>query len=429
MNKHDSEWIAGVLSSDYEVTEDHSRADFLVINTCAVRGKAEQKFSSLMGRLRPLKLQKKEMIIGVAGCVAQEHGAALAKREPMVDLVFGPRTIGNIPRMLARLEQTGQTQVDLSDNGQFEEYPMVRQSRTSAWVSIMQGCDNFCSYCIVPSTRGRERSRSPESILAEVRQLAKDGYQEITLLGQNVNSYGLGSASQVDFAALLAMVHSVEGIRRIRFVTSHPKDLSDGLIDAMASLEKICPSLHLPLQSGSSRILERMNRGYTAKEYLAKVDRLKQAVPGIGLTSDIIVGFPGETEEDFQMTMEAIDQVRYDNIFLFNYSPRPGTAAAQLPGAVAPAVASDRFLKVMAAQEQVSRQIYEGWVGKSVEVLCEGPSKRDPSKSSGRTPQNLMVHFHTAKDYTGGFIHVNIVKAGRYSLEGLVLDNSPEPRK
>ena len=257
MNKHDSEWIAGVLADTHEVTGQHSEADFLVINTCAVRDKAEQKFTSLLGRLRPMKTRKRDMIIGVAGCVAQEHGEALAKKEPMVDMVFGSRTIGRVPEMLARFEQTGQTQVDISDCGGFDDYPMVRESSVSAWVSIMQGCDNFCSYCIVPLVRGRERSRPAESIIAEVRRLAAEGYVEITLLGQNVNSYGGGLAEEIDFPSLLAKVSAVEGIRRIRFVTSHPKDISDRLIDTMASLENICPSLHLPIQSGSGHIFNK----------------------------------------------------------------------------------------------------------------------------------------------------------------------------
>ncbi|MDH5511138.1 MAG: tRNA (N6-isopentenyl adenosine(37)-C2)-methylthiotransferase MiaB, partial [Nitrospinota bacterium] len=368
MNKHDSEWIAGVLADTHEVTVRHSEADFLVINTCAVRDKAEQKFTSLLGRLRPLKTSKRGMVIGVAGCVAQEHGEALAKREPIVDMVFGSRTIARVPEMLARFEQTGQTQVNISDNGGFDDYPMVRESSVSAWVSIMQGCDNFCSYCIVPLVRGRERSRPAESIISEVCRLASEGYVEITLLGQNVNSYGRGLAEKTDFPSLLARVSAVEGIKRIRFITSHPKDLSDRLIDTMASLENVCPSLHLPLQSGSDPILKQMNRGYSADEYFRMVDRLRDRIPGISLTSDIIVGFPGETDADFQMTIKALERLRFYNIFLFKYSPRSGTAAAALDGEVGLKITSDRFLEAMDTQEAISRRWYESWVGKQVEV-------------------------------------------------------------
>lgn len=419
MNKHDSEWIAGVLSDTHEVTEEHSQADLLVINTCAVRDKAEQKFSSLLGRLRPLKKQNQKMIIGVAGCVAQEHGEALAKKEPMVDMVFGPRTISKVPEMLLRFEQTGKTQVDVSDHGGFDDYPMARQSSVSAWVSIMQGCDNFCSYCIVPYARGRERSRPADSIVSEVSRLAAEGFVEITLLGQNVNSYGKGLPEETDFPRLLARINAIEGIRRIRFVTSHPKDLSRGLVDAMADLEKVCPSLHLPLQSGSGRILKLMNRGYTAEEYFEKVDLLRSRVPGMALTSDIIVGFPGETEEDFQMTVDALERVRYDNIFLFKYSPRPGTAATKLTDPEVDKVAvGERFTQLMENQNAISRQVYEGWVGRQVEILVEGPSRNNPSKGSGRTKENLMVHFMSDNDYTGKFIRVSINHAGRFFLEG-----------
>jgi tRNA-2-methylthio-N6-dimethylallyladenosine synthase len=425
MNKHDSEWIAGVLSGDYQVTEDFTKADLLVINTCAVRGKAEQKFASLLGRLRPLKAKKKDMIIAVAGCVAQEQGEALARRAPMVDIIFGPRTIGRAAQLLEKFHRTGRTVVDVSGGGDFGEYPMRRESAVCAWVSIIQGCDNFCSYCIVPHTRGRERSRRPETIVSEARDLAARGFREITLLGQNVNSYGKGLEETADFPTLLEMLNAVEGIDRIRFITSHPKDLSDRLIGAMADLGKVCPYLHLPLQSGSDRILALMNRGYTASEYFAKVDRLRQRVPGVSLTSDIIVGFPGETDEDFEMTAQAVERADYDNIFLFKYSPRPGTAAAQLPGEVDEKIVGERFSRILALQDKIGERICRGWIGKSAPVLVEGPSKKDPSKSAGRTPENILVHFQSENDYTGQIIHVKIVSAGRYSLEGRLDYNIP----
>lgn len=419
MNKHDSEWISGLLAGEYDYTDDHSEADFLVVNTCSVREKAESKFFSLLGRLRPLKRAREEMVIGVAGCIAQDQGERIVEREPMVDLVFGTRAVANVPMMLKLFEETGRPQVDTSDASGYDEFPMRRRSAFSAWVSIMRGCDNRCSYCIVPHTRGPEQSRPPESILREVEELAGDGFKEINLLGQNVNSYGRGLGRGVDFPELLRMVDGVAGVERVRFVTSHPKDLSDGLVDAMAELDTVCPALHLPIQSGSDRILSLMRRGYTADHYFSRVEKLKDRVPEISLTSDVIVGFPGETEEDFEKTLEAVRRAEYDNIFLFKYSPRPGTDAAGLPGGVAPEAAQGRFDAVMELQKGISAGRYARWVGREVDVLVEGPSKKNPARYTGRTPQNLVVNFSSTENFTGETIRVNIVKSGIYSLEGI----------
>ena len=425
MNQHDSEWIAGVLADDYDVVETPDDADFLVINTCSVRDKAEQKFFSLLGRLRPLKARRGGMIIGVAGCVAQDRAHEIMARAPMVDLVFGTRAIDSVPEMLARFVETGQPQVNVADTSRFDEYPMARQSAASAWVSIMQGCDNHCSYCIVPHARGPERSRPMESILREIGALAERGYREITLIGQNVNSYGRGLAAGADFPSLLERAASTPGVRRVRFVTSHPKDLSDRLIEVMGGHPHVCPALHLPIQSGSDRILSQMNRGYTVAHYFDRVERLKQKVPDLSLTADVMVGFPGETEEDFMETFRAVERAEYDNIFLFKFSSRQGTPAAAMdqryPG---PALAQERFERISQAQKAITRRRYSRFIGREVETLVEGPSKRDPGKYTGRLPQNALAHFSAAANYTGQFIRVKIISAGQYSLKGTLLDNT-----
>jgi len=419
MNLHDSEWISGALQDEYDQTDNSAEADFLLVNTCSVRDKASQKFFSLLGRLRPLKQAKKDMVIGVAGCVAQEMGAEIIKREPMVDLVIGTRAIGHTPDLLRKLEETGKAQVDISDTPVYDEFPMRRESSFSAWVSIMRGCDNHCSYCIVPSTRGAEMSRPPEHIVNEVQGLLDQGYKEITLLGQNVNSYGRGLAPKISFPELLRKIDSIGKIERLRFVTSHPKDLSGDLIETMGELSSLCPSLHLPIQSGSDKVLKMMKRGYTAEQYFEKVDKLKARIPDLSLTSDVIVGFPGETDEDFEQTYSAIEKIRYSNIFLFKYSPRPGTPAAKLSsGLVNRKTAQARFERIMSLQQEITREIYNSWMGCEVAVLVEGISKKDASKYTGRTVQNIVVNFEADKDYTGEIIRVKVKKCGQYSLAG-----------
>ncbi|MBI4664876.1 MAG: tRNA (N6-isopentenyl adenosine(37)-C2)-methylthiotransferase MiaB [Nitrospinae bacterium] len=418
MNRHDSEWLAGALADEYEYTENETQADFLVVNTCAVRDKAEAKFFSLMGRLRPLKHQNKNLVVGVAGCIAQERGEALVRREPIIDLVFGTRAVHKVPSMLKQFEETGRPQVDTSSESAFDEFPMRRESSISAWVAIMRGCNNACSYCIVPQTRGPEESRPVESILNEVRNLAEKGYKEITLLGQNVNSYGMNLSPRATFPELLRRIHAVCGDMRIRFVTSHPKDMSDELISAMAELPGICPSMHLPIQSGSDRILSLMNRNYTAAHYFDRVEKLKAKVPDLSITTDIIVGFPGEAESDFEQTVQAVLQARYDNIYLFKYSPRPGTEAEKLMDRVDPVVAQTRFDRILVMQKRITKERFKEMTGRDSELLVEGPSKRDPARYCGRNPQNMMVNFGSDKDLTGRFVHVKITGSGQHSLEG-----------
>ena len=420
MNKSDSGWVWGLLDDEYDLTENNEEADFLVINTCAVREKAEQKFFSLLGRLKPLKAKKKNMVIGVAGCIAQERGEEIIKREPFVDIVFGTRAINKLPELLRTFEETGRPQVDISDTGEYDDYPVRRDSSVSAWVPIMRGCNNHCSYCIVPETRGAEQSRPVKSIIEEIKKLAGEGFREITLLGQNVNSFGTGQSQPVDFPELLHKIDAECGIPRIRFITSHPKDLSDRLIDAMADIPSVAPALHLPIQSGSDRILELMNRGYTADSYFEKVLKLRAKVDALALTSDVIVGFPGETDEDFARTAEAVKKARFENIFLFKYSPRPGTPAANLKSDIPPDVVQRRFDEVMSIQKEISKERMASWVGMVTEVLVEGSSKKDKNRFSGRTPQNHLVIFDSKSDFTGSFIHVKIDASRQFSLEGSV---------
>lgn len=421
MNSHDSEWISGALANEYDYTTDRSQADLLVVNTCAVREKAEEKFFSLLGRLRPLKAAKKGMVALVAGCVAQELADKIMKREPFVDIIIGTRAIGRTPLILQRFHETGQPQVDISDDSAFDDYPMRRESEISAWVSIMRGCDNHCSYCIVPTTRGPEQSRPTESILDEIRGLANKGYKEITLLGQNVNSYGAGLAPAIDFPGLLNKIEEIGVVERLRFVTSHPKDLSGRLIEAMANIKSLCPSIHLPIQSGSDRILKLMNRGYTSASYFEKLDKLKDRVKDIAVTSDVIVAFPGETDDDFEQTYNAIERAQFANIYLFKYSRRQGTKAAELMGAIDRQVVSERFNRVMDVQKEITRAEHLRWLGATLEILVDGPSKRDIKRYSGRTGQNLVVNFSSDKDYTGQIIHVKITKSRQFSLEGVLL--------
>ncbi len=421
MNKSDSEWLAGTLAEEYEYTDDQTQADFLVVNTCAVRDKAEHKFFSLLGRLRPLKSAKKSLVIGVAGCMAQEHGEQIIRREPMVDIVFGTRAVDKAHILLRKFEETGLPQVDTSSESQFDDYPARRESSFSAWVPIMRGCENHCSYCIVPSARGPEQSRPLESLLNEARGLMEKGYREITLLGQNVNSYGAGFGDGVDFPGLLRRLDPIVRGARIRFLTSHPKDLSDSLIEAMAELESVCPALHLPIQSGSDGILALMRRGYTADRYFDRVDRLRERIPDISLTADVIVGFPGETEEDFEATFRAVERARYDNIYLFKYSPRPNTPAENLPGRIPAKLAQERFDRVMSLQKEMTRKRYAEWTGREVEVLVDGPSKKDMGRFCGRTPSNMVVNFGSSEDYTGRLVRVKIIRSGQFSLHGDIL--------
>ncbi len=438
MNVHDSEKIAGIFSeSGYGQTEDVKDADVIVLNTCSVRQKAEQKVFSDLGRLRIIKQNKPALKIAVAGCIAQQKGNNLFKRFPYVDFIFGPGNIDSLEKWIKYSDQGSgvrgqkteyrtlttdnrQLKTALRDNPEYHKklLPIKREGQVRAWVSIMYGCDNFCSYCVVPYTRGRERSRSSSDIYNEIETLASQGFKEITLLGQNVNSYGKGLPQKINFPKLLKTIHEIDGIQRIRFITSHPRDLSEELIESMRGLPKICEHIHLPVQSGSDKILNLMNRGYIYKEYKTKIDMLRSAVPDIAITSDIIVGFPGETDEDFRCTMNALSEIEFDGIFAFKYSKRPDTKALNLPEHVEENVKSKRLSEVLKLQEVITYKINKVLEGKLLKVLVEGPSETDKDKLTGRTRTNKIVNFSGDIDNIGQLVEVKIVEAKQHSLLG-----------
>lgn len=418
MNEHDSERIAGVLSENgYQLTEDIKDANLVILNTCSVRDKAEHKFFSEVGRVRDLKKEKPDLLIGVGGCIAQQKGGEITKRTKGVDLVFGTRSIHEIPKLLDALSEKSKHLVNIAEHKiNTVSYPALRKRGVKAWVSIMYGCNNFCTYCVVPYTRGREESRPKEEILKELQGLVNQGFKEITLLGQNVNSY------EMDFPALLSYLHPVEGIERIRFMTSHPKDISDRLIDAMAELPKVCNHLHLPLQSGSDRILKLMNRGYTYSEYKKKIDKIKDKMPEIGITTDIIVGFPGETEDDLNMTMDALRDVEYDNIYAFKYSKRQDTAAEKFDRHLPKDIKEERLAQVMSLQTEITTRKNKGHIGLTVGVLVEGVSEADKSRLTGRTEANRIVNFEGSSELVGKLVNVKIINANLSNLEGMIND-------
>lgn len=421
MNAHDSETIAGMLEQ-MGMTEAAARedADFVLYNTCCVRENAERRALGNVGWLKELKKVKPELIVGVCGCMVQQDGMAqkLIKRYPFVDIAFGTHNLPELPGMFKKLLDSRERVVSVLDtDGMIAEgLPVKRAGGLMAYVTIMYGCDNFCSYCIVPYVRGRERSRLPEDILREIEQLKTEGVKEIMLLGQNVNSYAGGG---IDFAELLRRVDDI-GIERVRFMTSHPKDLSDRLIDVMANSKHICHQLHLPVQHGSNRVLSAMNRCYTREHYLGVVKRLRDAMPDIGLTTDLIVGFPGETEEDFNQTIDLVRQVRYDSAYTFIYSPRQGTVAAEMPNQVDEETAKRRIHELIAVQEQITAETYAAQVGHVENVLCEGVSARSERQITGRTQRGITVNFDGSADMVGSVVPVMITGAGHNTLKGKI---------
>ena len=420
MNENDSDRLLGFLKDiNYIRTEKVEQADFIIINTCSIRDKAEQKVYSALGRFKSLKKENPGLVIGVAGCVAQQKGEAFLKRVPYLDVVIGTHNIHRIQEILGevsvnkrRLAVTGFSGgIDVREYG-----ALPSQGAVKASVSIMRGCDNFCAYCVVPYTRGREVSRAGADIINEVSALAQKGVKEITLIGQNVNSYGAGTG--LGFTALLRKVCRVDGINRVRFMTSHPKDFSGDLTRLFAEEEKLCSHAHLPAQSGSDDVLKRMNRGYTRAQYLAKIAMLRALRPDIAVTSDIIVGFPGETERDFEDTMAMINTVRYDNIFSFMYSPRPDTAAAGFDGQVPLEVKSQRLKTLQAAQQGITNDKSRALIGKTVEVLVEGGGRADGNESSGYSSCARMVKFPAEEAVPGRLMNVLITDAHANTLRG-----------
>jgi tRNA-2-methylthio-N6-dimethylallyladenosine synthase len=424
MNEYDSARMADVLHAggDLTATDDAAEADVLLMNTCSVREKAQEKVFSLLGEWRKLKALRPEIIIGVGGCVASQEGEAITERAPFVDLVFGPQTLHRLPEMIAELRRTGRPVVDVSfpEIEKFDHLPAPRAEGSRAFVSIMEGCSKYCSFCIVPYTRGDEISRGFESVLEEVRQLASQGVQEITLLGQNVNAYAgpMADGALVDLATLIHHVAAVPGIRLIRFTTSHPLEFNDSLIEAYASVPKLANHLHLPVQSGSDRVLALMKRGYTAIEFKDKVRKLRAVRPDICISSDFIVGFPGESERDFAATLALVRDVGFDQSFTFLYSRRPGTPAASLPDEVPLEVKQERLAQLQAQLDAQHRAINERMVGTVQRVLVERPAKKDARELAGRTENNRWVNFAGPPGLIDRFVDVVVTEARPHSLRG-----------
>jgi tRNA-2-methylthio-N6-dimethylallyladenosine synthase len=424
MNEYDSARMADVLEAggDLKATDDPVEADVLLMNTCSVREKAQEKVFSLLGEWRRLKGLRPEIIIGVGGCVASQEGEAITERAPFVDLVFGPQTLHRLPDMIAELRRTGRSVVDVSfpEIEKFDHLPAPRAEGSRAFVSIMEGCSKYCSFCIVPYTRGEEISRGFESVIEEVRHLASQGVKEVTLLGQNVNAYAgsMNDGAQVDLATLIHHVAALPGIDLIRFTTSHPLEFNDSLIEAYASVPKLANHLHLPVQSGSDRVLALMKRGYTAIEFKDKVRKLRAVRPDICISSDFIVGFPGESERDFAATLALVRDVGFDQSFTFLYSRRPGTPAASLPDEVPLEVKQERLAQLQAQLDAQHRAINDRMVGKVQRVLVERPAKKDARELAGRTENNRWVNFAGPPGLIDRFVDVLVTEARPHSLRG-----------
>ncbi len=432
MNEYDSDKMADVMNAaqGYEPTQDVEQADLILFNTCSVREKAQEKVFSDLGRVQHLK--KKGVLIGVGGCVASQEGAEIIKRAPYVDVVFGPQTLHRLPELLDARAKQQRPQVDISfpEIEKFDHLPPARVEGATAFVSIMEGCSKYCSYCVVPYTRGEEVSRPFDDVLTEIAGLAAQGVREVTLLGQNVNSYrgAMGSTADIaDFALLIEYVADIPGIERIRYTTSHPNEFTQRLIDVYERVPKLVSHLHLPVQHGSDRILMAMKRGYTAMEYKSTVRKLRAIRPDMAMSSDFIVGFPGETDDDFSKMMKLIDDVQFDNSFSFIFSPRPGTPAANLHDDTPHAVKLARLQQLQAVIEANIRRFSAERVGTVQRILVEGPSRKDASEQAGRTECNRVVNFKGHPRLVGQMVDVNVTGAYSHSLRGEVLLSQEEP--
>jgi tRNA-2-methylthio-N6-dimethylallyladenosine synthase len=426
MNENDSERLEGMLvEMGFIEAENEKESDIIIYNTCCVRENAEFKVFGHLGSLKKLKSEKPDLIIAVCGCMMQQPQVVeeIKKKYRHVDLVFGTHNLFKFPELLNSAINSTRTFVEIWESvGQISEgIPIKRKNEVKAYVTAMYGCNNFCSYCIVPYVRGRERSRETTDIINEVRTLGRQNFKEITILGQNVNSYGKDLQIQSSFAELLRKTNEVDGIERIRFLTSHPKDLSDELIYAIRDCEKVCEHLHLPIQSGSTRILHEMNRKYSKEHYLELIKKVRERVPGISLTTDIIVGFPGETEEDFNETIDIIEKVRFDTAYTFLYSKRMGTPAANNPDQIMDEVKKSRFERLVKVQNRISKEINDELLNKEFEVLVEGLSKNSESTYTGRTRTNKIVNFKGNREMIGKLVRVKIDKTLTWSLDGTVL--------
>jgi tRNA-2-methylthio-N6-dimethylallyladenosine synthase len=428
MNEYDSDKMSDVLNAAHGLTptDDPAEADVILFNTCSVREKAQEKVFSDLGRVKQLKRERPDLVIGVGGCVASQEGAAIVERAPYVDIVFGPQTLHRLPQLIEARRRTGRPQVDISfpEVEKFDHLPPARVEGPSAFVSIMEGCSKYCSFCVVPYTRGEEISRPLDDVLTEVADLADHGVREVTLLGQNVNAYrgAMGGVGEVaDFALLLEYIAEIPGVERIRYTTSHPKEFTQRLIDVYARVPKLVDHLHLPVQAGSDRVLAAMKRGYTVLEYKSIIRRLRQVRPGISLSSDFIVGFPGETEADFGKTMRLVDDIGFDASFSFVYSKRPGTPAADLADDTSAELKLARLQALQAALNANVARISESMVGTVQRVLVEGPSRRDRSELMGRTENNRIVNFAGAERLVGRMVDLRVTHALPHSLRGEVL--------
>lgn len=427
MNEHDSEKMAGMLEDlGYVSTDDIQNTDLIIYNTCLVRENAELKVYGNLGELKALKKERPDLIIAVAGCMMQKEEVrnVIKEKYRFVDILFGTHNLHKLPEFIANHNQTSKMMIDVWEEGGeiIEGLPAQRKHGFKAFVNIMYGCNNFCSYCIVPYTRGRERSRNPEDIIKEIEQLAKEGYKEITLLGQNVNSYGKTLENKITFAELLRMIDKIDGVKRVRFMTSHPKDLSEELIFAMRDCDSVCEHFHLPFQAGSNRVLKIMNRKYSKEQYLGLVDKLKKEIPNIAITTDIIVGFPGETEEDFEDTLDVIRKVGFDSAFTFLYSIRKGTPAAEMENQIPDDVKRERFQRLLNTLHPINHEANKRIENHTVEVLVEDVSKNNDDVLSGRTRTNKLVHFEGGKNLIGQLVNVKITKAKTWTLEGHIVN-------
>lgn len=428
MNIADAERMEGVLGTlGYERIGEMQDADLILLNTCCVRETAEDKVYGKIGEIKHIKQKNPQLIFGITGCMAQKEGEALIKRAPHIDFVLGTGRVAELGNVVKQLEDEQVHHfVDTTMDDAVEaasRMPVEREGTLSAWVPIMYGCNNFCTYCIVPYVRGRERSRRPEEILAEVRDAAAKGFKEVTLLGQNVNSYGNDREDGMSFAELLTEVDKVEGIERVRYMTSHPKDLSDAVIEAVKNGKHICEHFHLPVQYGTDHLLHRMNRKYTVVQYKALVERIREAVPNASITTDLIVGFPGETDEDFQGMLDFLREVRYDAAYTFIYSRRSGTPAADMPDQIPEELKKERLHKLMDVQNEISLSINEKLVGSEAEVLVEGPSRTDESVWTGRTRTSKIVLWpYTGKEQPGELRRVSITQAQTWLLKGTLAE-------
>ncbi|WP_368487419.1 tRNA (N6-isopentenyl adenosine(37)-C2)-methylthiotransferase MiaB [Clostridium sp. BJN0013] len=423
MNEEDSEKLSGMLKKmGYKKAEDKFSADLIIFNTCCVRENAELKVYGNLGALKKLKQQRPELIIALCGCMMQQKHMAekIIKTFPFVDIIFGTHNAYKFPEYLNTVKQQNISVMEIQDreDGIVEGVPIDRESNVKAFVTIMYGCNNFCAYCIVPYVRGRERSRNPEDIENEIKELVSKGYKEVTLLGQNVNSYGKNLNPRVNFSELLKRINNIDGIERIRFMTSHPKDLTEDVIDVISNCDKICEHIHLPVQSGSTNILKKMNRNYSKEQYLDLVNRIRDKIPGASITTDIIVGFPGETEEDFEDTLNLAKEVEFDSAFTFIYSKREGTPAYKIEDQISDDVKHERFNRLVDVISESAAKKNKAYEGRIEEILVEGPSKNNNTKLMGRTRTGKLVNFQGDKSSIGKLVKIEITRATSFSLLG-----------